>query len=99
MSSAIKITLYRTMTETPIRMTAAEFREFAKGTEEFASVRITQEGMGGVLGDMYVYIDNRANGEYVCKIQGAGFSAQRCVERVALWATLMDGYGLWALNQ
>ena len=34
MSSAIKITLYRTLTETPIRMSSGELREFLRGSEE-----------------------------------------------------------------
>lgn len=78
-------------------MTAAEFREFVAGVEEFTSVRITQDGIKGIIGNMSVYIDRHGGDEYLCRIHGSGFSAQRRVSRANLLETLRDGYGLWSL--
>lgn len=97
MSSSIKITLYRTLSETPTHMTSGELREFLRGSDEFTSLRITQDGIDGVIGDMYVYIDRQGDGAYLCRIHGSGFNAQSRVERAELWATLTDAYGLWSL--
>jgi hypothetical protein len=97
MSSAIKITLTRDTSDTPIVMTVAEFREFMTGAEEFATARIIQDGIRGVISDTTANVRRRETGEYVCYISGTGFSAQRSVSRANLLATLRDGYGIWSL--
>jgi hypothetical protein len=97
MSSAIKITVTHNTSDTPTVMTVAEFREFMTGTEEFATARIIQDGIRGVISDTTANVRRRETGEYVCNISGAGFSAQRSVSRANLLVTLRDGYGLWAL--
>jgi hypothetical protein len=97
MSSAIKITLTRDTSDTPTVMTVAEFREFMAGVEEFATARIIQDGIRGVVSDTTANVRRRENGEYVCNISAAGFSAQRSVSRANLLATLRDGYGIWSL--
>jgi hypothetical protein len=98
MSSAINITLTYSETSEPVKMTPTEFREFARGGEEFFTARIVQEGVRNVVSNMYVSILRAADNTYVCIIDGTGFNGRRRVKRADLWATLMDGYGLWALN-
>ncbi len=98
MSSAINIKLTIDADSSPTSMTPAEFREFVKGSEDFAVARIIQEGIRGVVSNMYVNITRAADNTYICIIDGTGFSGRRRVKRADLWATLMDGYGLWALN-
>ena len=97
MSSSIKITLYRTASDAPTTMTAAEFREFVSGSEEFFSANILQTGIPGVVSDTSVYIKQNMVGDYVCYIMGTGFNAQSTVPRASLLSNLRFGYGLWAL--
>jgi hypothetical protein len=97
MSASITIKVYTN--HEILSMTPAEFREFLRGSTDFYEVKLTQASVGVILSDMYVTIRRRPTGDYKCYISGGGFDAQPVATRETIWATLTDGYGLWALHR
>jgi hypothetical protein len=93
------ITLFSSTGDTVAKvLTREEARTFLRGGEEFHKMIIVQDGIRGIIGDMYVTVYNNGDGSgYTVKLSSDGWLSSLTATRDKLYTALMAGRGLWTL--
>jgi hypothetical protein len=89
----------------PGKLSREEAKNLLKSDREFNKIVIIQDGIRGIIGDMYVTIYNMGPAaeaaepatNYLCKMSSNGWSSSFNATRDKLYTSLTDGRGLWTL--